>query len=134
MSLNVLIIDDSSVMRKIIARSIRELGLDVAVMLEAENGRDALEKSAALPGVLNLILADVNMPVMNGIEFVREARKRPDLRQVPIVMVTTEPSWRVLQEAVEAGATGFVPKPFTPASLGERLQRALHQKGASRAR
>jgi two-component system chemotaxis response regulator CheY len=130
MSLNVLIIDDSSVMRKIIARSIREAGLDLVAVVEAENGRDALEKSAALPDTLHLILADVNMPEMNGIEFVREARKRTDLRQIPIVMVTTEPSWRVLQEAIEAGATGYVPKPFTPASLGERLRRVLHRKGA----
>lgn len=128
MSLRVLIVDDSSVMRKIIVRTLREAGLDLAEVLEAGDGREALEK-ARYRSDLDLILSDVNMPEMNGIEFVREARKIPDLRSIPIAMVTTEPTWKIMQEAVTAGATAYVAKPFTAAVLRQKIDSVLNTNG-----
>lgn len=128
MSIRVLIVDDSSVMRKIIARTLRQAGLELAEVLEAADGREALDK-ARHRADLDLILSDVNMPEMNGIEFVREARKIPDLRRVPIAMVTTEPTWKVMQEAASAGATAYVAKPFTAKVLRQKVDAVLKQSG-----
>ena len=98
MTLNVLVIDDSSVMRKMITRSLRQTGLDLAVAGEAGNGVEGL--SALGGGSFDLILCDWNMPEMNGLEFIKAARKE---YKTPIVMLTTETSQDRVMEAMEAG-------------------------------
>jgi two-component system, chemotaxis family, chemotaxis protein CheY len=84
---SVLIVDDSSVMRKIVGRSLRQAGLDVVRVLEASNGSEAL--SLARENPLDLILSDINMPLMDGLEFVRQLRALESAQQTPVVMITT---------------------------------------------
>ncbi len=116
MGLKVLLIDDSSVMRKMVARSLRQAGVDVSNTDEASNGLEGLQ---ALQGSeVDVVLCDWNMPEMNGIDFVREARKS---HQTPIIMVTTEGSEERVAEAMSAGADGYITKPFTPEQLGAKI-------------
>src|SRR3984957_4380210 len=87
-SIRALIVDDSSVMRKIVERSLRQAGLDLKLVLEAGNGAEAL---ATLQGnSVDLILCDINMPVMDGLEFVKQLSGVANAKGVPIVMITTE--------------------------------------------
>jgi two-component system, chemotaxis family, chemotaxis protein CheY len=122
-SLCVLIVDDSSVMRKIVERSVRQTGLAVEKIIEAENGAAALT-------ILNsqqpdLILSDINMPTMDGLELLRQIQAAGDTMKVPIVMITTEGSEAKVQEAISLGARGFIRKPFTPQEVKEQIARAL---------
>lgn len=106
-----LIIDDSSVMRKIVERSLRQAGVSLAQVLEAGNGAEAL---ALLKNQqVDLILSDINMPVMDGLEFVRQMKKEGLATNVPVVMITTEGSESQVVEAISSGARGYIRKPFT---------------------
>ena len=115
---NVLIVDDSSTMRKIISRSLRQAGLPVDDIYEACDGIDGLNVIASGKAI-HLILSDINMPNMDGLEFVKAVRAKGKL--IPIVMVTTEGGEDVIQEAIESGASGSIKKPFTPNQLQEKL-------------
>jgi two-component system, chemotaxis family, chemotaxis protein CheY len=117
---SVLIVDDSSVMRKVIGRTLLQTGLEITEMLEAENGLDALTLIRARgteKPALCLILIDVNMPVMNGFEFVEQMRAESLMPKVPVVMITTEASEAQVRRAVAAGAAGYIRKPFTADQL-----------------
>ena len=118
--MNVLISDDSAVMRKMIARSLRQTGLEVAVSGEAGNGVEGL--SFLADNTIDLVLCDWNMPEMNGLDFVKELRKS---NKTPVVMLTTESAREKIVEAMEAGADGYLTKPFTPESLAEKLSLIL---------
>ncbi|MGO9403237.1 MAG: response regulator [Terriglobales bacterium] len=121
-----LIVDDSSVMRKIVERSLRQAGLDLEKVVEASNGTEAL---AALQGnVVDLILCDINMPVMDGLEFVRQAATVENAKGVPIVMITTEGSESRVVQALTAGARGYIRKPFTPDQVKEHVLSLLRRK------
>lgn len=113
-----LVIDDSRAMRLILCRMLRELGIDVA---EAANGRAGLDQ---LDGGLvpALVLVDWNMPEMTGIEFVEAVRKPPYSCSAKVVMVTTETEATQMVRALDAGADEYVMKPFTKASIFEKLQ------------
>jgi two-component system chemotaxis response regulator CheY len=113
-----LIVDDSSVMRKIVERSLRQAGLDLSV-LEAGNGAEAL---GILDGnTVDLILSDINMPIMDGLEFVRQLQTVEKLRSVPVVMITTEGSESNVVQALSFGAKGYIRKPFTPDQVKEHV-------------
>ncbi len=114
-----LIVDDSSVMRKIIERSLRQAGLDALVVHEAGSGVEGLEvlKSQAV----DLILSDINMPAMDGLEFVRQIRAQGLAVGIPVVMITTESSEEHVKQAIEAGAKGYIRKPFTAEQVKERV-------------
>jgi two-component system, chemotaxis family, chemotaxis protein CheY len=114
-----LIVDDSSVMRKIIERSLRQAGLGFTAVLEAGNGAEALTLLAG--NRVELILCDINMPVMNGIEFVKQLSAVENARGVPIVMITTEGSESQVVQALSAGARGYIRKPFTAEQLKEQV-------------
>jgi len=116
---SVLIVDDSSVMRKIVGRSLRQAGLDVVQVLEASNGSEAL--SLARENSLDLILSDINMPVMDGMEFVRQLRGLESAQQTPVVMITTEAGEAHVVQALSLGASGYIRKPFTPEQIKERV-------------
>jgi two-component system, chemotaxis family, chemotaxis protein CheY len=116
---SVLIVDDSSVMRKIVGRSLRQAGLDVVQVLEASNGSEAL--SLARENSLDLILSDINMPVMDGMEFVRQLRGVESAQQTPVVMITTEAGEAHVVQALSLGASGYIRKPFTPEQIKERV-------------
>jgi two-component system, chemotaxis family, chemotaxis protein CheY len=114
---NVLIVDDSSTMRKIISRSLRQAGLQVDDIYEAGDGIEAL--SAMEGKTIDLILSDINMPNMDGLEFIKNVRAKGI--NVPIVMITTEGGEDILKEAMSNGASDSIKKPFTPDQLNEKL-------------
>jgi len=117
--IKVLIVDDSAVMRKIVERALRQGGLDLGEVLEAGNGTEAL--IAVRKGGLDLILSDINMPVMDGLEFLRSLAAEDLAKGVPVVMITTEGSESRVVEALSAGARGYLRKPFTPEQVKERV-------------
>ena len=115
----VLIVDDSSVMRKIVERSLRQAGLNGLVVLEASSGAEALEALKRAP--VDLILSDINMPVMDGLEFLRQTRAQKLATGVPVVMITTESSEEHVKQAIQAGARAYLRKPFTADQVKERV-------------
>lgn len=115
----ILIVDDSSVMRKIVGRSLRQAGLEVLQILEASNGSEAL--SLARENPLDLILSDINMPLMDGLEFVRQLRCIETAQHTPVVMITTEGGEARVVQALSLGACGYIRKPFTPDQIKERV-------------
>jgi two-component system chemotaxis response regulator CheY len=115
---NILIVDDSSTMRKIISRSLRQAGLTVDELYEAGDGIEALGVLASGKPV-TLILSDINMPNMDGLEFIKQVRANGN--PVPIVMITTEGGEEILKEAIASGASDSIKKPFTPEQLQEKL-------------
>ncbi len=114
-----LIVDDSSVMRKIVERSLRQAGIELAEVMEAGSGTEAL--SAIEQKKPDLILSDINMPVMNGLEFVRKLQDVSGMKDVPVVMITTEASESHVVEALSYGAKGYIRKPFTPDQVKEHV-------------
>jgi two-component system, chemotaxis family, chemotaxis protein CheY len=120
-----LIVDDSSVMRKIIERSLRQAGLESLIVLEAGTGIEGLEvlKSRRV----DLILSDINMPSMDGLEFVRQLREMQLAAEVPVVMITTESSEEHVKQAIQAGASGYIRKPFTADQVKQRVLPLLPQ-------
>jgi two-component system, chemotaxis family, chemotaxis protein CheY len=121
-----LIVDDSSVMRKIVERSLRQAGIELEKVVEASNGAEALV--ALQNNVVDLILCDINMPVMDGLEFVRQAASVESAKGVPIVMITTEGSESHVVQALTAGARGYIRKPFTPDQVKEHVLPVLGKK------
>jgi two-component system, chemotaxis family, chemotaxis protein CheY len=114
-----LIVDDSSVMRKIVERSLRQAGVDLQQVVEASNGAEAL-------GVLqqqevDLILCDINMPVMDGLEFVKQLQGSGQVKKAPVVMITTEGSESHVVQALSCGARGYIRKPFTADQVKEHV-------------
>jgi len=121
-----LIVDDSSVMRKIVERSLRQAGIDLAEVREAGNGAEALGVVNSNP--VDLILCDINMPVMDGIEFLRQLQGVEKAKGVPVVMITTEGSESHVVQALSIGARGYIRKPFTPEQVKEHVVPLLEEK------
>ena len=117
--MRILIVDDSSVMRRIVERSLRQAGLDVSVVLEAGSGTEGLD--VLKEKQVDLILSDINMPAMDGLEFLRQIRAQNLASGVPVVMITTESSEEHVKQAIQAGARGYIRKPFTPDQVKERV-------------
>jgi two-component system chemotaxis response regulator CheY len=114
-----LIVDDSSVMRKIVERALRQAGLDPMVVHEASSGVEGLEVLKTKD--VDLILSDINMPSMDGLEFLRQIRAQQLAPGVPVVMITTESSEEHVKAAIQAGAQGYIRKPFTAEQVKERV-------------
>jgi len=114
-----LIVDDSSVMRKIVERSLRQAGLELEKVVEAGNGAEAL--AVLGKGPVDLILCDINMPIMDGLEFVRALQTVEEAKATPVVMITTEGSETHVVQALSAGARGYIRKPFTPEQVREHV-------------
>lgn len=115
--MNILVVDDSATMRMIVVKSLRQAGYTTANVIEAGGAKEALQKLAA--GGIDIMLSDVNMPEITGIELVKVVRaKMPNL---PIVMVTTESSPEMKEAMLKAGANGIITKPFPPQELKEVL-------------
>lgn len=121
-----LIVDDSSVMRKIVERSLRQAGLDLVQVLEAGNVAEAL--AVVRDHAVDLVLCDINMPVMDGIEFVQRLHAMENTKNVPVVMITTEGSESHVVQALSAGARGYIRKPFTPDQVKEHVVPVLENK------
>jgi two-component system chemotaxis response regulator CheY len=114
-----LIVDDSSVMRKIVERALRQAGLETMVVHEAGSGTEGLEVLKSKK--VDLILSDINMPSMDGLEFLRQLRAQNLAPGVPVVMITTESSEEHVKQAILAGAQGYIRKPFTAEQVKERV-------------
>jgi two-component system, chemotaxis family, chemotaxis protein CheY len=125
-NIRALIVDDSSVMRKIVERSLRQAGLAISQVIEAGNGAEALV--AVQNNELDLILCDINMPVMDGLEFVKQLSQLGKAKTVPVVMITTEGSEGHVVQALSAGARGYIRKPFTPDQVKEHVLPVLGGK------
>lgn len=119
MAFNVLIVDDSSSMRAVIRRSIKVSGFNVGEYLEAADGREAL--TVLNDQWVDIVLTDINMPNMNGMQLITEIKADAMLRSIPVVMVTTEGSEKRMQESVELGASGYIKKPFLPEDVKRTL-------------
>ena len=119
-----LIVDDSSVMRKIVERSLRQAGLDLMVVHEAGSGTEGLDLLRAK--AVDLILTDINMPSMDGLEFLRQIRAQNLAPGVPVVMITTESSEEHVKQAILSGAQGHIRKPFTAEQVKERVLPLVH--------
>lgn len=126
MPIRALIIDDSSVMRKIVERSLRQAGIDLTQVFEAGNGAEALAVLEA--NRVDLILCDINMPVMDGLEFVKQLSGVENAKDVPVVMITTEGSESHVVQALACGARGYIRKPFTPDQVREQVVPVLAGK------
>jgi two-component system chemotaxis response regulator CheY len=118
-SISVLIVDDSSVMRKIVERSLRQAGIEIRQVFEASNGLEAL--AVLNERKVNLVLCDINMPAMDGLEFVKQLPKVENAKGVPVVMITTEGSEGHVVQALSAGARGYIRKPFTADQVKEHI-------------
>lgn len=123
MSMNVLIVDDSNTMRRIIAGSLAPLNADL--IMEAINGQEAIQVVQSQP--IDLILMDWNMPVMTGIEALRQIRALG--YTMPILMVTTEAEKERALEAIKAGANNYIIKPFRSPAIIEKIQETLTRSG-----
>lgn len=120
MAKSVLLVDDSATMRKIIMRTIRAAGLTLGDILEAGDGNEALAKIAENP--VDIVLCDVNMPGMGGLEFVKKLRADNKFDAVKVVMVSTESADDLIENVLADGANGYVKKPFTPESIQKTLE------------
>jgi two-component system chemotaxis response regulator CheY len=111
--------DDSRAVRMILGKTLKELGFEV---LEAANGKEALELVRAHKAAVTLVLADWNMPEIDGLELLKLLRQKPEMSSLVVVMVTTETELSQMTAALEAGANEYIMKPFTREILVEKLQ------------
>ena len=117
--LDVLIVDDSAAIRKILQRVLRQTEIPIGTVYEAGDGVEAL---ATLRGqTIGLVLSDINMPNMDGLEFLTKMRAEQIWQNIPVLMVSTEGTQAKVLEAVERGASGYVRKPFTAEQIKEKL-------------
>jgi two-component system chemotaxis response regulator CheY len=124
-NLKFLIVDDFSTMRRIVRNLLKELGFTNAD--EAEDGVVALQKLKS--GSFQFVVSDWNMPNMTGIELLRAIRADGELKHLPVLMVTAEAKKENIIEAAQAGASGYVVKPFTAATLEEKLNKVFEKHG-----
>jgi two-component system chemotaxis response regulator CheY len=119
MSVDVMIVDDSAAIRKILKRVLDQAGIPLGAVIEAGDGIEALEKLKQQP--IHLILSDINMPNMDGIQLLTELKSKPESKHIPVIMITTEGGEAKVMEAVQLGASGYVRKPFTSQQIKEKL-------------
>jgi len=116
----ILLVDDSASLRKMVSTTLKDAGREV---IEAADGQEALDKAQDQP--FDLVISDVNMPVMDGITLVKELRNLPDYKFIPILMLTTESSKAIKQQGKAAGVTGWIVKPFNPQKMLTIVSKAL---------
>jgi two-component system chemotaxis response regulator CheY len=119
MGKTVLIVDDSNTMRKIVSRALRQAGIDFSTILEAGDGQEALDVLSG--NNVDVILSDINMPNMNGLEFLKAKSEIAAIKDIPVVMISTETGADIIDEAKSYGAKGAIKKPFTPELINETL-------------
>lgn len=116
----ILAVDDSASMRQMVSFTLQGAGYDV---VEASDGQEAFNK--AKQGQVDLVISDVNMPVMDGISLIKNLRTLPDYKFTPILMLTTESAADKKSEGKAAGATGWIVKPFNPDQLLNTIKKVL---------
>ena len=125
--LKFLVVDDFSTMRRIVRNLLKELGYVNAD--EAEDGAAALQKLNG--GAFDFVVTDWNMPNMDGLQLLQAIRADPALKHLPVLMITAEAKRENIIAAAQAGASGYIVKPFTAATLGEKLAKIFEKMGAS---
>jgi len=121
MSFNVLIVDDSNSIRAVVKKIVTLSGFQMDTCLEAGNGRQAMELLA--DNWVDVIISDINMPEVNGLELLDLLSKNETLKEIPVIMITTEGSDQRMKEAFARGAKGFIKKPFLP----EEIKKVLYE-------
>lgn len=116
-----LVVDDSPTMRRIISNALTEIGY--SEVLEAEDGLEALEKLNILP--IDFVITDWNMPNMNGLALTKNIRNHPELRELPVLMITTRGMQEDVIAAMYARVNNYIVKPFTPVTLREKIDMVL---------
>jgi two-component system, chemotaxis family, chemotaxis protein CheY len=119
MSFNVLIVDDSNAMRAVISKIISMSGFKMDQCLQAGNGKEAME--ILVNEWVDVIISDINMPEMNGLELLTQLRNDDLYKKIPVIMISTEGSDERIKEAFARGAQGFIKKPFLPEELRRKL-------------
>ena len=114
-----MVVDDSRAMRMILSRTLAESGFQV---LQAANGRDAMDSMERDGASFQLVLVDWHMPELSGLDFIREVRARPEFAAIRLLMVTTETEIEQMSRALEAGADEYLMKPFTADSVKDKLR------------
>jgi len=125
--LKFLIVDDFSTMRRIVRNLLKELGYNNAD--EAEDGQIALSKLRS--GLFNFVVSDINMPNMNGFELLHAIRADDQLKKLPVLLVTAEAKKEDIVLAAQIGANGYIVKPFTKATLEEKLTKIVQKMSGS---
>ena len=120
-NIKILIVDDFSTMRRIIKNLLRDLGYTNT--FEADDGHTALPMLK--DGGFEFVVTDWNMPIMQGIDLLKEIRKNPDLKHLPVLMVTAEAKRDQIIDAAQAGVNGYIVKPFTAGTLKEKLDKVF---------
>ena len=123
MKLNVLIVDDSSTVRSVLKKTLDLANIPVGELFEAENGRDALQ--ILHDQWIDLVFADINMPVMGGIEMVENMSDHGMMNSIPVVIVTTEGSQTRIEQLRQKGIKGYIRKPFTPESVKDEVNKII---------
>ncbi len=123
MAYNILIVDDSAIVRKVVGRAVRMTGEDIGEIFEAANGREAIDILDAQ--WVDLMFADLNMPVMNGVEMVEEMERQGKLKETPVVIVSTDRSEMRMRELKARGVREYLNKPFTPEGIRDIMTRLL---------
>jgi two-component system, chemotaxis family, chemotaxis protein CheY len=123
MAYRILIVDDSPVMRAFVRRVIALSGFELAACLQASNGFEALE--LLRKDTVDAILTDINMPQMDGEEFLRQLAQEETLRTIPAIVISTDATAKRIERMLELGARGYVTKPFLPEALRAELERTL---------
>lgn len=124
LKMKILIVDDMSTMRRIIKNALRQLGF--VNIEEAENGQDALNKLKQR--TVDIIITDWNMPVMDGLDLLKTVREDPNLKEIPVLMVTAQAEQKHVLEAIQAGATNYIVKPFTADTLKGKIDKIFANK------
>ncbi|MGM0614042.1 MAG: chemotaxis response regulator CheY [Pseudomonadota bacterium] len=124
-NMSFLVVDDFPTMRRIVRSLLKELGF--TNVEEAEDGQDALNKLRA--GNFEFVVSDWNMPNLDGLEMLKEIRQDDALKELPVLMVTAEAKKENIIAAAQAGASGYVVKPFTAATLEEKLNKIFDKMG-----
>lgn len=127
MAFNLLIVDDSSIVRKILIKTIGLSNIEVNSIVEAENGQEALEKINS--NWVDLIFLDINMPVMNGVEFLEKIRNDKNLKETPVIIVSTEGSRDRIEYLEKLGISAYLRKPTTPEDLSTVVRDILLMEG-----
>ena len=123
MELHVLIVDDSPAMRSVIRRVLELSGLEVGHCLEASDGEEALRLLAG--NWVDVVLTDINMPLMNGEELLRRMEENEVFRLIPVLVVSTDRTESCIQKMLTLGAKGYVTKPFTPETMRAEIEHSL---------
>jgi len=124
-NMSILVVDDFPTMRRIVCSLLKELGF--TNVEEAEDGQDALNKLRA--GGFQFVVSDWNMPNLDGLEMLKQIRADAALKELPVLMVTAEAKKENIIAAAQAGANGYVVKPFTAATLEEKLNKIFEKLG-----